>query len=874
MRGRLPARRWLPLATLALLALSLFPPGLRSAFSFTNNQGASVAVGEPDFVSSVYPTSALKIPSNFAFGPSGAMWIADSGNNRILEEPNPAPGSSLTFQTVLGQFALNGALPTVTQNGIDNPSGMSTDPSGNLWVADTNNNRVLEFGAPFTPGEAASLVLGQANFTAYASSSAPTGMYLPADVTFDSKGNLWVTDAGNNRILEFQPPFSGDMSASLAIGQPSLNSTTSGDSTSTLNYPTDATFDSSGNLLVADASNNRIVEYKAPLTTGMAASLVIGQQGFNSATSAASQSGLNFPGSLAFDSTGNLWVADASNNRVVEFKAPFATGMSASVVLGQAGFTTNSTATSPTGMYNPSEVGFNPSGDLWVADSYNNRLLEFAPPFASGASASFQLGQSDYTSSVFQGQLSLFDPESVAFDHSGDLWAVDTQNNRVLEYPPPLATGMSASLAIGQTSLMRSLAGATRSNLSNPFAAAFDSSGDLWVSDSSNNRVLEFVPPFTTGMNASVVIGQLTFGTSSPSLSPSGLNYPTGVAFDPSGNLWVADTLNSRVLEFKPPFTSGMSASLVIGQVSFGSSNPGTSSGQLAYPIGLTFDSFGNLWVADSFNSRVLGFASPLSSGERASLVIGQPLFTSGLPETTQSGLYLPESVAFDQSGNLWVSDRGNNRVLEFSSHLSSGMSAETVIGQAGYFSRTGTTSQTGLSGPVGLSFDASGNLWLADSSNNRLLEFQGPGVTTSSSTSTSTSISTSTTNTSSVSSTSSTTSSTSTSSTTSTTSSTTTSSTSTSSTTTTSSSSTSSNSFVTVSVTTYSTSLPTLPTTTATSTASSAASSSSTATTTSTVPEFPLGAPIVLITVVFAVAIVASSLRRRNQELASSSDL
>ncbi len=583
-------------------------------------------------------------------------------------------------------------------------------------------------------------------------------------------------------------------------------------------------------LWVADSGNSRVLEYKAPFTSGMNASIALGQTSLTSGSSGTTSSSLYFPDGLAFDSSGDLWVAGAGNNRVLEFTAPFSTGMQASAVLGQQNFTTGSTSTSQSGMNNPSQVSFGPGGNLWVADSYNNRLLEFSPPFASGSGANEELGQTSYASSIYGGAAALYAPESVAFDSSGNLWAVDTNNNRVVEYSPPLATGMSASIALGHSNLTRSQSATSAAGLDLPFYVTFDASGDLWVSDSGNNRALEYAPPFTTGMSASLVLGQLTLSTGAAQTTPSGLYYPAGLAFDSSGNLWVADAFNSRILEFKAPFTSGMSASLVLGQLSFGSSTAGTSASELAAPVDLAFDSSGNLWVADALNNRVLVFAPPFTIGESASLVIGQSFFTSNARAITQTGLDTPSSLAFDRSGNLWVGDEANNRVLEFAKPFSNSMSASLVLGQSGFTSNVPTTSATGMANPLGLAFDASGNLWVADNSNNRLLEYQA-GV--GGSTSTTTSVTSSSTSTTSSGSTTSTTSSTA------------------------SSTSASSNSgTVTISVTT-----PTF-TTTSTSTSTTAVTSSSSRTT-STVPEFPLGvAPVLIVTLVGAAA--ASALLKR----------
>ncbi len=746
-------KRWLSIVTLALLALNFLSPALRSVYGFANGESASAVLGEPNFTTTVSPAAALRSPSNLAFDSSGDLWIADAGNNRLLEEGNVGPGGNAVIRTVLGQPGPNTGSAALTQTGMYNPSGLTTDSSGNIWVTDTSNNRVLEYSFPFPDGEAATAVIGQGSFTSSDLPASQGGLNFPAAVTFDSSGDLWVVDSDNNRVLEFVPPFIGSgMQPSLVIGQPNLSSTTNSTAANGLNFPTSARFDSSGNLWVADGENNRILEYSAPFSTGMSASLVIGQTNLTSGAAAATQTGLSSPGSLAFGPSGNLWVADTDNNRVLAYSPPFSDGMQASVVLGQANFTSSAAGTTRTGMRGPTEVVFNQAGDLWVADSFNNRILEFAPTFHNGDQAYYVLGQSDYVSNLVGGQEQLYLPTAVAVDSSGNLWAADAQDNRVVEYASPLSTGTNASLAIGQVSLALSNPEGGGAGLSYPFDLAFDRSGNLWVTDTDNNRVLEFSPPFATGMTASLVIGQSSFTTYEGATSSSGLYYPAGIAFDSSGNLWVADSGNSRVLEFKAPLTSGMSASLVLGQSGFTTSLPGASASRIYSPFSLAFDISGNLWVADSGNSRVLGFAQPFSSGESATLVVGQTGFTSRDPGIGPTGLYVPEAIAFDRLGNLWVADTGNNRVLEFGTSLSTGLTATAVIGQASFTGDSPGTSQTSLMAPQGIAFDGSGNLWVSDSFNNRLMEFSGSvvGTTTTSTASSisSTSTATSTTST------------------------------------------------------------------------------------------------------------------------------
>jgi len=389
---------------------------------------------------------------------------------------------------------------------------------------------------------------------------------------------------------------------------------------------------------------------------------------------------------------------------------PFAVGQSASVVVGQHDFSSYGTPEynrnypvpeTPSALGFPTQSLFDGQGNLWVVDFGGERILEFRPPFATGMGASLVLGERNLTTSYHTldndttvtgrtlGTDTFFGPMGAAFDSAGDLWVTDTTANRVVEYVPPFTTGMSASLAIGQSDLTSRVISTTRNGLDFPSRAAFDPQGNLWVLDSVNDRIMEFSPPFSDGMNASLVIGQKNFATATTETTRSGLDCGFGdLSFDPSGNMWVGDLLNGRILEFIPPFATGMNASMVLGQPNF------TASTQLTYPysapgeglwavnpnpnpeflygiwgdtglgFALAFDSSGNLWA--SFNNRLLEFRPPLSTGMQPSLEIGQQDFTSTSWVGGQAGLNVPGHPAFDSYGNLWVPDSGNNRVLEF----------------------------------------------------------------------------------------------------------------------------------------------------------------------------------------------------------------
>ena len=363
----------------------------------------------------------------------------------------------------------------------------------------------------------------------------------------------------------------------------------------------------------------------------------------------------------------------------------FLNGENASLVLGQRDLTSNVAAVTRRGENGPGAVALDNAGDMWVSDQCNSRLLEYKPPFENHMAASVVLGEPNFitTSSpqpCFSGTIQPTNAANIlsyndgfGLDASGDIWVADSGNNRVLEFVPPFTNGMSPSRVIGQPNFTSSATATTANGMSFPTDLTFDAVGDLWVVDAENNRVLEFVPPFTDGMKASLVVGQANFASSDCVTTRRGFCEPNNIVFDAGGNLWILDAfVNNRLLQFQAPFRTGMRASREIGQPNFTSNSPGLGRSEfnLTDGSGMGIDGDGNIWVADLDNNRMLEF--PYVNGaieKHAAIVIGQPNFESSASATSPGGLSFPVTPAFDMSGNLWAPDSNNNRVLEYKAH-------------------------------------------------------------------------------------------------------------------------------------------------------------------------------------------------------------
>lgn len=213
----------------------------------------------------------------------------------------------------------------------------------------------------------------------------------------------------------------------------------------------------------------------------------------------------------------------------------------------------------------------------------------------------------------------------------------------------------------------------------------------------------------SNGQAATLVLGQPDFVSNTSQVTQSGMQNPYDVAVDStSGKVFVADTFNNRVLRFAnvSALSDGTAAEAVLGQPDFASNTGQTAQNGMTLPAGVAVDASGRLWVVDNNNCRILRFdnAASKANGANADGVLGQPDFTSGGGATTQSGLSLPIGVAVDSSGRLWVADAGNHRVLRFddAAAKANGANADGVLGQPDFTSSALNTTRNGMGGPSG----------------------------------------------------------------------------------------------------------------------------------------------------------------------------
>jgi predicted esterase/sugar lactone lactonase YvrE len=298
----------------------------------------------------------------------------------------------------------------------------------------------------------------------------------------------------------------------------------------------------------------------------------------------------------------------------------------------------------------------------------------------------------------------------------------------------PLINNMPASGVLGQLNFTSNPYGTTSGTLNSPSGVVVDpTTGKLFVVDRYNNRILRWssTAKMTNGSSAEVVFGQSDFTTSSSGLSALKFNDPLRAFVDSSGNLWVSDYLNNRVLRFDNASSrsSGSSADAVLGQSDFTTNTSGTTANKMNGPVGIFVSSSGRLWVTDRLNHRVLRFDNAVSksNGANADGVLGQPDFTTGTSGLSATKMNRPMGVYDDAIDHLWVCEDDNNRVIRFdsASSKSNGAAADGVLGQPDFITNLKSLSRNGVSNLRGVFGDAAGRLYIVDESNNRILIFE-----------------------------------------------------------------------------------------------------------------------------------------------------
>lgn len=644
---------------------------------------AEAAFGQPDLYTAQPRTtqSSLWRPEAATIDSSGRLWVLDSGNYRVLRWDNAATvGTGTAAVQVLGQpdftSRQNGGDGRLTQ-----PRAIAVDGAGRLWVSDWMGRRVLRYDAAASKpnGGQPNGVLGQPDMA-----SSNVGLRTArdfstiTDLAVDAQGRLWMADSDNGRVLRFDNPAAGNyLPADGVLGQMDFVSRSQDFSASIGRFLSSLTVGSDGTLHVSDSGMQRVLRWKnaATRTNGSPADGVLGRLGFLQSSDYPGMPGyINVPSGVAADPDGGVWVIDGGEERALLWNSIHSqtNGAAADRILGFTAEVPVYRRQVARDTISPVQALEDPkTGKFYVAESV--RVLRYASRLAAenGAAPEAALGKQLITmgASGTPSDINLTSTGGLALDGDGRLWVSDPNANRVVAFDTPATspTGTKMSRVLGQTLFTEGVAGLTARALRGPRALAFDAAGGLWVADAGNHRVVRFDSPAAKGNGgaADAVLGQPDFTTAEAGTEAWRLRSPRGVAVDAAGRLWIADTERNRVVMHESPRAAVPTAAPKLELGGLASVGPAGMSS----PNSVVVTRGGRLWVSDSGFTRLLRFEAAASRTNRAPAdgVLGAPNLDRGLIlGRSLEHFSTPQGLSLDVNENLWMADTFNHRLLRF----------------------------------------------------------------------------------------------------------------------------------------------------------------------------------------------------------------
>ena len=662
-------------------------------------------------------TSAeLGAPVGVAVNAAGDVFIADTDNS-VIRCVAAATGGCFnatlaagSITTIAGVYYPSTQACNLSGDGgpaisaqLCRPAGVFVDGSGNIYIADTDNSVIREV----TSGNIRTVAGGGTGCTGQTDSlgdgCAPTSaqLDLPFGVFVDGSGNIFIADTYNSLIREVAA--ATDLIQTIAGTQ--YDELTTGclfsgngvvATTAQLCLPSAVFLDSSGNIFIADTGNSVIREVTTGNINTVAGDAALGA-GYTGDGAAATSAQLNFPYGLFVDSSDDIFIADTDNFVIREVSSGTIQTFVGNNTIAYSGDGKTPTDAS---LYAPGGVFLDGGGNLFIADTYNNAIREIAAGSTTIQTVAGNgiAGYSGDGAAAISAQL--YAPSGVFVDNQEDIFIADTENSVVRCVVGTASTGcFNAGLDVGFITTVAGTAGlagyfgdgglATGAELSSPYGVFVDSTGDLFIADTENSVIRCVVGTALTGcFNSQLAVGYITTvaGTAGTECQPAGsscgdgaaataaqLNFPAGVSGDSQGDVFIADTFDSKIREVVA--ATGV-IQTVAGSTMQGYAGDGAlaTSAQLNDPYGIYVDSLGNLFIADTDNSVVREVVAvtavvPGTPGLIQTIAGNNTEGYSGDGGPATSAQFAnPLSVTGNLSNNLYVADTQDSRVRELTS--------------------------------------------------------------------------------------------------------------------------------------------------------------------------------------------------------------
>jgi sugar lactone lactonase YvrE len=593
--------------------------------------------GFPGFSGDFGPATSAQLdqPDGVAVDGFGNVFIADTQNN-VIRRVDVLTGIITTVAGVQGPGGFSGDAGPALAAQLNQPEGLAVDGLGDLFVADSRNNRIrrIDTQSGVVTTVAGNGVLG---FSGDGGAATSAAIQAPLAIAVDAGRNLYIADTNNSRIRRVD---AGTQRIATVAG--SATSGFAGDggpaTSAQLNTPRGIAIDA-GNLYIADTFNQRIRRVD---TTGMITTY---------ATTAAT--------AIAVDASASLYASDPSND--VVYKVDPARNVSAVAGVGVQGLSGDGGLATSAPLGSLQTVALDAAGNVFVADSVQHRVrrVDAATGVITTVAGTGVGGFSGDAGLATTAQLNA--PLGVAVDGTGNVFIADTNNDRVrrVDALTSVITTVAGtgSACIPSTAACGDAGTATSAQLTAPSAVAIDGAGNLYIADTGDNRIRR-----VSGGTITTVVGTGTPCASGAcgdggAATSAQLQSPAGIAIAPGGDLVIADPVEQRVRR-----VSAGTITTVAGNGTQGSAGDGgaATSAQLNTPNSVAVDASGTLYVADTGNHRIRRIVAGTITTVVATGTAGN-IGDGGV--ATSAELAGPKGIGVDAAGDLYVADTGNHRI-------------------------------------------------------------------------------------------------------------------------------------------------------------------------------------------------------------------